>query len=143
MPKNEVAVDIFEYDDSESEIVAGLNALALTPSTSSELPSKRMSLMEQWNDYFKKGDLEDYQRLCVDLDLPGDLPSKTKCRQALKGVHVNIIQFLACDDKPHEVKFFKNRWALARWSRKKNTFFPRRKLPNGSPLRTLLKIMGN
>ncbi|KAI6761772.1 hypothetical protein HG531_002325 [Fusarium graminearum] len=81
MPKNEVAVDIFEYDDSESEIVAGLNALALTPSTSSELPSKRMSLMEQWNDYFKKGDLEDYQRLCVDLDLPGDLPSKTKCRQ--------------------------------------------------------------
>ncbi|EYB28036.1 hypothetical protein FG05_00484 [Fusarium graminearum] len=63
-----------------------------------------MSLMEQWNDYFKKGDLEDYQRLCVDLDLPGDLPSKTKCRQALKGVHVNIIQFLACDDKPHEVK---------------------------------------
>ncbi|KAG8674535.1 hypothetical protein FPOAC1_000505 [Fusarium poae] len=81
MSKHTTAVTTFEYDDSESDIVAGLDALALTPTTSSETPSKRMSLLEQWNDYFQKGNLEDFQRLCVDLGLPGDLPSKTKCRQ--------------------------------------------------------------
>ncbi|KAL6919266.1 hypothetical protein ACHAPO_004378 [Fusarium lateritium] len=141
MPKNTAAATIFEYDDSESDIVAGIKALTLTPRTLSESSIKRMSLLEQWNDYFQKGNLEDFQRLCVDLGLPGDLPSKTKCRQALKGVNVNIKQFLACDDKPHGVTLFKSRSALMRWTKKNKAFFPKRQVPNGSPLSTLLKVL--
>lgn len=35
-----------------------------------------------WELYFGEGDggLEDWRRLCRDLGLPGDLPSKTQCR---------------------------------------------------------------
>ncbi|KPA45297.1 hypothetical protein FLAG1_01792 [Fusarium langsethiae] len=140
MSNKTLVMTTFEDEDSESEIAAGLGALALTPTTLFESP-RRMSLMEQWNEYFQKGTLEDFQRLCVDLGLPGDLPSKTKCRQALGGVHVNIKQSLACENKPHEVKIFNSRNALVRWTRKNNAFFPTHELPKGSPLRRLLKIM--
>ncbi|KAJ4023412.1 hypothetical protein NW752_003874 [Fusarium irregulare] len=71
----------------------------------------------------------------------GDLPSKTKCRNALKSVNVNICQFLDCENKPNDVNFFKSRNALVRWTKKNHAFFPKRNLPQGSPLRTLLKLM--
>ncbi|RGP62383.1 hypothetical protein FLONG3_10243 [Fusarium longipes] len=118
----------------------GFGCINLTPTASSE-SSRRVSLMEKWNDYFQRGTIHDFRRLCVDLDLPGDLPSKTKCRAAIKTVHVNINQFLDCDNKPDDVRFFKSRSALIRWTKKKKAFFPRRNLPKGSPLRTLLERM--
>ncbi|KAF4967850.1 hypothetical protein FSARC_4649 [Fusarium sarcochroum] len=130
-------------EDSESEIAAGFGAMTLTPETPSEPANKHVSLLAQWNDYFQQGTLQDFQRLCADLGLPSDLPSKTKCREALKSINVNIKQFLQCESKPAGVKFFKNRKALARYTMKNSAFFPRRKLPKGSPLRTLLKEMFN
>ena len=39
-------------------------------------------LVKKWNEYFQKGELEDYQRLCGDLGLDNDLPSKTQCTKA-------------------------------------------------------------
>lgn len=41
---------------------------------------REAALVEKWRNYFKKGDLEDWRRLCGDLGLADDLPSKTKCR---------------------------------------------------------------
>ncbi|KAK2020335.1 hypothetical protein LZ32DRAFT_612643 [Colletotrichum eremochloae] len=35
----------------------------------------------KWDEYFGKRELADWQRLCRDLGLPGDLPSKTQCRK--------------------------------------------------------------
>lgn len=52
--------------------------------------TKKPSLVQKWNDYFKKGDLNDWQRLCADLGLPDDLPSKRQCR---------IVSLLFCS--PH------------------------------------------
>ncbi|KAM0244634.1 hypothetical protein ACHAP5_006098 [Fusarium lateritium] len=68
-------------EESESEIVPGFGAMNLTPSTSSNSTNKSVSLLQQWNDYFQKGTLQDFQRLCADLGLDSDLPSKTKCRE--------------------------------------------------------------
>jgi hypothetical protein len=68
-------------EESESEIVPGFGVMTLTPSTSSGSTNKCLSLLQQWNNYFQKGTLEDFQRLCVDLGLASDLPSKTKCRE--------------------------------------------------------------
>lgn len=68
-------------DESESEIVPGFGVMTLTPSTSSGPTNKRLSLLQQWNNYFQKGTLEDFQRLCADLGITSDLPSKTKCRE--------------------------------------------------------------
>lgn len=44
---------------------------------------KKQSVVEQWQNYFQKGDLADWQRLCRDLGLADDLPSKTKCREVV------------------------------------------------------------
>ncbi|KAK1984094.1 hypothetical protein LZ30DRAFT_586882 [Colletotrichum cereale] len=35
----------------------------------------------KWDEYFGKRELADWQRLCRDLGLPDDLPSKTQCRK--------------------------------------------------------------
>ncbi|KAF5262723.1 hypothetical protein FOXYS1_6540 [Fusarium oxysporum] len=130
-------------EDSDSDRVDRSGVIVLAPSNSSESSNKHVTLMDQWNDYFKKGTLQDFQRLCADLGLPSDLPSKTKCRDALKSININIKQFLQCETKPDDVELFKNRKELIVWTRKRKAFFPRRQLPKGSPLRTLLKHMFN
>ncbi|KAF5616551.1 hypothetical protein F52700_12845 [Fusarium sp. NRRL 52700] len=129
--------------DSDSDLVEGSGVIVLTPSNSSKSSSKHATLMDQWNNYFKKGTLQDFQRLCDDLGLPDDLPSKTKCRDALKSINVNIKQFLQCENKPDDVKLFKNRKELIIWTRKRGALFPRHQLPKGSPLRTMLTHMFN
>ncbi|KAM0424702.1 hypothetical protein ACHAPT_010010 [Fusarium lateritium] len=98
-------------------------------------------LATQWSAYIQKGSLHDFQRLCADLGLSGDLGSKTKCRKELKSINVNIKQFLECENKPEDVKFFKNRYVLMQYTRKTHSYFPRRKLAKGDPLRALLKDM--
>ncbi|KAJ4126699.1 hypothetical protein NW765_002486 [Fusarium oxysporum] len=113
-------------EDSDSDRVDRSGVIVLAPSNSSESSNKH-----------------DFQRLCADLGLPSDLPSKTKCRDALKSINVNIKQFLQCETKPDDVELFKNRKELIVWTRKRKAFFPRRQLPKGSPLRTLLKHMFN
>ncbi|EWG37260.1 hypothetical protein FVEG_14754 [Fusarium verticillioides 7600] len=130
-----------EYSDSD--LVDRSGVIVLTPSNSSKSSSKHVTLMDQWNNYFKKGTLQDFQRLCADLGLPNNLPSKTKCRDALKSINVNIKQFLQCENRPDDVKLFKSRKELIVWTRKRGAFFPRHQLPKGSPLRTLLKHMFN
>ena len=58
--------------------------------------------------------------------------------QALKGVWVNIHDFLAAKNKPEDVRFFKNEHALAVYTRKNRKLYPRKEISQGSPLRDLL-----
>ena len=51
------------------------------PRKNKKKSAKKKSLVARWEAYIKKGDLEDWQRLCGDLGLANDLPSKTKCRK--------------------------------------------------------------
>ncbi|OHE95806.1 hypothetical protein CORC01_08947 [Colletotrichum orchidophilum] len=100
------------------------------------------TLFERWDEYFGKRELADWQRLCGDLGLPKDLPSKTQCRQALKTVHVNIRQFLRAESRHNEVLFFKNIFQLAQYTRKNRMWMPKKGLPKGDPLLTLRRKIG-
>ncbi|PKS06648.1 hypothetical protein jhhlp_007398 [Lomentospora prolificans] len=102
---------------------------------------KKPTVQELWADYFKKGDLSDWQRLCGDLGLPDNLASKTQCRTALQTVNVNIHQFLQASQRPEGVRFFKSTFELEMYTRKHNYFYPRKNLPKGSPIRALLRCL--
>lgn len=41
-----------------------------------------------WGDYFGPGDLKDWQRLCHDLGVSGDLASKNKCKKVCRVAHL-------------------------------------------------------
>ncbi|KAF4842731.1 hypothetical protein CGCSCA4_v008451 [Colletotrichum siamense] len=96
-------------------------------------------LISDWDEYFGDGDLDDWQRLCGDLGLPTDLPSKTQCRKAIRTVHVNIRQFLDAVPKPETVIFFKNVYKLAHWSRKSKNMVPKDLITRGTPMRALMR----
>ncbi|KAK2769191.1 hypothetical protein CKAH01_00798 [Colletotrichum kahawae] len=96
-------------------------------------------LVTDWEEYFGEGELEDWQRLCHDLGLPRDLPSKTKCRKAIKTIHVNIRQFLDTTRYPGGVIFFKNVYKLAHWSRKSKKLIPKDLITRGHPMRALMR----
>ncbi|SPO00838.1 uncharacterized protein DNG_03586 [Cephalotrichum gorgonifer] len=115
--------------------------------------SKKDALVAKWQRYFEKGDLEDWQRLCSDLGLRDDLPSKTKCRAvaslppflpvlppALKSVNVNIVQFLSAESKPEDVQFFGSKKKLYQYTSAHDAFYPRNRIEQGGPLRSLLKM---
>lgn len=58
--------------------------------------------------------------------------------QALKGVWVNIHDFLAAEDKPGDVVFYASERQLSKYTLRSHKVFPRRDIPHGSPLRDLL-----
>lgn len=58
--------------------------------------------------------------------------------QALKGVWVNIHDFLDAENKPEDVRFFKSERALAAYTLKTRKIYPRRLVSRESPLRDLL-----
>ncbi|KAI8719085.1 hypothetical protein NCS52_00688900 [Fusarium sp. LHS14.1] len=129
--------------DGIAKQLAGLTISSTAPpdSESDSKPKRKAKLAAQWSTYIQKGTLEDFQRLCADLGISGDLGSKTKCRKEIKSVNVNITQFLQSKNKPEDVKFFKNRYALVQYTRRTDSFFPRRRIPKGDPVRDLLRIM--
>ncbi|RMJ10294.1 hypothetical protein CDV36_010072 [Fusarium kuroshium] len=98
-------------------------------------------LVTQWKAYIKKGSLEDFQRLCADLGLSGDLDTKAKCRKAIRGVNVNIWQFLRSKNKPDDVRFFNNRHRLIRYTKETGSYYPKDRLGKDDPVRDLLRDM--
>lgn len=42
---------------------------------------KSRPIVEEFNTYFGAGTLQDWQRLCRDVGINGDLPSITQCRK--------------------------------------------------------------
>ncbi|KZL84020.1 hypothetical protein CI238_05009 [Colletotrichum incanum] len=105
-----------------------------TPKTKEKKADDAAKFFSQWDEYSGKRELGDWQRLCRDLGLPDDLPSKTQCRKALDKVHVNIKQFLDAMNVGGEVKFFKSVRQLAQYTRKKGLWMPKKNLPKGDPL---------
>ncbi|KAK7741091.1 hypothetical protein SLS63_000644 [Diaporthe eres] len=104
-------------------------------------PGKGKAIAAKWYDYFgtNDNDLAKWKQLCSDLGKPSDtFTSKTQCRKALKGVWVNIHDFLAAENKPEDVRFFESERALAAYTRKSHKVFPRREITQGNPLRDLL-----
>ncbi|KAK1460654.1 hypothetical protein CCUS01_08759 [Colletotrichum cuscutae] len=106
--------------------------------TEKEQAKVQTNLVARWEEYFGKRELADWQRLCGDLGLEADLPTKTQCR---KTVHASIKQFLSVENRPGEVEFFKNPSQLGRYCRKNRMFMSSKELPKGDPLRSLRRKM--
>ncbi|KAF3012408.1 hypothetical protein E8E14_010517 [Neopestalotiopsis sp. 37M] len=98
-------------------------------------PPKKPKVVEEWEDYFKQGDLSDWLRLMGDLGLRRDYSSITQCR---KNVWVNIRDFLDAvkrHEKPHR---FTSQHELAQYTLNTRKIYPKKNIPKGSPLRRLL-----
>ncbi|CAJ2501751.1 Uu.00g046040.m01.CDS01 [Anthostomella pinea] len=95
-------------------------------------------VVERWNVYFKRGELEDWRRLMRDLGFEEDFPSVNQCRKALKGVWVNIHDFLNAVKNNKPVRRFKSEHELSQYTINKRKFYPNKGIPKGSPLRRLM-----
>ncbi|RSM13031.1 hypothetical protein CDV31_006014 [Fusarium ambrosium] len=102
--------------DTTGEAAKGPVGLAVTTTAPSD-PKDKVDPASQQNGDVQKGSVKDFQRLCVNLGLPGELGSKTKCRKEIKNVNVNIGQFLQSKNKPQDVKFFKDKRALVKYTK--------------------------
>ncbi|KAF3803544.1 hypothetical protein GCG54_00004715 [Colletotrichum gloeosporioides] len=129
-------------DKLNEEMTQKMSGLGIADKETDKKTQKEAFLAElisDWDEYFGDGDLDDWQRLCGDLGLPADLPSKTKCRKAIRTVDVNIRQFLDAIRKPEDVIFFKNVYKLAHWSRKSKKLVPKDLITRGTPMRALMR----
>lgn len=57
----------------------------------------------------------------------------------MKSVNVNIKQFLNAESRPADVMFFGSKNQLFQYTKQHNAFYPRKKLEQGDPLKSLLK----
>ncbi|TVY86631.1 hypothetical protein LAWI1_G006506, partial [Lachnellula willkommii] len=89
--------------------------------------------------YFGSPDnLENWQRLCHDVGVEDDLSSITKCREALKGIWINIYDFLDAVKKDEQPRRFPSQRALARYTIRTWRIYPKKKAKEGGPVRALL-----
>ncbi|KAB5580816.1 hypothetical protein GE09DRAFT_1255731 [Coniochaeta sp. 2T2.1] len=96
-------------------------------------------VVKEWNQYWGQGNLEDWQRLCQDLGIHGQLKTKDGCREAMKDIWINIHDFLQAHPK-QSVTHFPTERDLAAYTKATHKVYPRDKIEKNSPLRLL---MGN
>ncbi|KAJ5641311.1 hypothetical protein N7490_005311 [Penicillium lividum] len=84
-------------------------------------------------------DLRTWQQMCHKLDLPGDLPSITKCRKALSHVYVNIIDLLECWEEDRSPRRFNSCKELSNYTMESTKFFGRSIAKQDKVLKTLLR----
>ncbi|KAK7752464.1 hypothetical protein SLS62_005617 [Diatrype stigma] len=105
---------------------------------------KKPKIVQQWEEYFREGNLEDWQRLMRHLGFEGEFDSKKKCRKALKRkVWVNITDFLAAvraGNTPY-LERFPDEQALAEYTKRTRKVYPREMVEKGSPLKLLLALI--
>ncbi|KAK4230633.1 hypothetical protein QBC38DRAFT_451964 [Podospora fimiseda] len=100
--------------------------------------------VKSFNEYFGSGTLEDWQRLCTDLGLEGqDFRSKTKCRNAIKTINVNIWDLVdaVIHKDPKEIpQRFHSRRALIDYTLRTKRIFPLDAVKDEmGPVRALLR----
>ncbi|KAK7744964.1 hypothetical protein SLS53_003197 [Cytospora paraplurivora] len=102
----------------------------------------KQKIQETWHQYFgtDDNDLARWQQLGRDLGIPEKkLTSKTQIRKALRGIWVNIHDFLYhAKIKPQDVEFFESEGQLSDYTIRTQKIFPRKFITPGSPLRDLL-----
>ncbi|KAK4170241.1 hypothetical protein QBC43DRAFT_2438 [Cladorrhinum sp. PSN259] len=104
--------------------------------------AKQSAIVDQFNNYYGSGSLEDWQRLCFDIGLEGDFSSKTKCRNAIRTVHVNIWDLLdAVDKEPKQYpRRFPNAKKLADYTVDTGRIYPKKHAKDAlGPARALLR----
>ncbi|TVY58274.1 hypothetical protein LCER1_G004126 [Lachnellula cervina] len=107
----------------------------------------RRNIVKEFDRYFgSEDDLENWQRLCHDVGVDDDLSSITKCRkmeQALKGIWVNIYDFLDAVEKDEQPRRFPSQNALARYTIENDKIYPKKAAKEEGPVRALLAHIFN
>ncbi|KAK4105539.1 hypothetical protein N658DRAFT_503664 [Parathielavia hyrcaniae] len=100
---------------------------------------KHRSIVQEFDDYFGTGTLEDWQRLCRDVGLDGYYGSITQCRKALRTVHVNIRDLLDAVRQGQSPQRFANTAQLAAYTVNTGRFYPRWRIKEMGPVRALMR----
>ncbi|KIH87241.1 hypothetical protein SPBR_08955 [Sporothrix brasiliensis 5110] len=91
-----------------------------------------------WEEYYNEDELGHWQRLLSVLGIDGHFSSKTQCKKALRGVWVNIRDFLQAAAADKTVPRHRNRRALAYYTETTGRYFARSRIVSGSPLAALM-----
>ncbi|KAK4128744.1 hypothetical protein N657DRAFT_38508 [Parathielavia appendiculata] len=102
---------------------------------------KVRSIVQEFDDYFGTGTLEDWQRLCHDVGLEGYYGSITQCRKALRTVHVNIRDLLEAVKQGEKPRRFASAAQLVAYTVNTRKFYPLSKVKEMGPVKVLLRNM--
>ncbi|KUM64288.1 hypothetical protein ACN42_g2817 [Penicillium freii] len=83
--------------------------------------------------------LETWQQLCAKVGINGSFRSINQCKKALARVHVNIVDVLDSWDSDTTPILFKNKEALATYTKSHHKFFGRHIAKQDKVLRVLLR----
>ncbi|KAL2139996.1 hypothetical protein VTI28DRAFT_4426 [Corynascus sepedonium] len=100
---------------------------------------KSRRIVEEFNTYFGAGTLQDWQRLCRDVGINGDLPSITQCRKALKTVHINIHDLVDAVMQGRQPQRFPNVRQLVEYTISTRKFYPKNKIKEMGPVKALMR----
>ncbi|EMC93117.1 hypothetical protein BAUCODRAFT_41083, partial [Baudoinia panamericana UAMH 10762] len=85
-----------------------------------------------------EGKLAAWQKFCEDLGVSPQ-PSITKCKKALKGIHVNLVDFVAAQDGGPPFKLFLSQAALRKYIKTTpGKVFPKKKAKQSFLLKFML-----
>ncbi|KAJ5273653.1 hypothetical protein N7478_008778 [Penicillium angulare] len=134
----------FEYDDTQP-VISEFSSLSLARGWKNGSKTWKKNWKLCMSEFYDNvigahiNDPETWQQLCHKLDIEGDLGSITKCKKALAKVHVNIVDLLECWTKDHSPRIFRNKAALANYTKQNNRFFSRDLAKQDKLLRVLLR----
>ncbi|KAK1142778.1 hypothetical protein N8T08_007410 [Aspergillus melleus] len=83
--------------------------------------------------------LDEWRTLCEQLGLKGPFASIKKCKKAMKGIHINIVDFLEARQMGTTPQRFASKEALSEYTLTTRRFFNRKVVKEDKMLRELLK----
>ncbi|KAG6030202.1 hypothetical protein E4U19_000557 [Claviceps sp. Clav32 group G5] len=103
----------------------------------------RQALVDEFGAIYGENDekLDVLQQLCRKLDIDPIPQSITACKKAIKGVYVNIVDFIDCERTGEPIHKFASLAHLRRYTKKTGKFFPREQAKRSLLLRFLLQVL--
>ncbi|KAJ5974693.1 hypothetical protein N7481_011903 [Penicillium waksmanii] len=100
-------------------------------------------LASEFNIYYGSNatKLENWQALCVELDISDSIGSITQCRKALGNVHVNLVDLVDCRRNGQTARRFPSVAALQKYTKKTDKIFPRSAAKEDGFLKALLRVI--
>ncbi|KAG6116485.1 hypothetical protein E4U13_001816 [Claviceps humidiphila] len=103
----------------------------------------RQALVDEFGAIYGENDekVDVLQQLCRKLEIDPIPQSITACKKAIKGVYVNIIDFIDCERTGEPIHKFASLAHLRRYTKKTGKFFPREQAKRSLLLRFLLQVL--
>ncbi|PGG95019.1 hypothetical protein AJ79_10317 [Helicocarpus griseus UAMH5409] len=83
--------------------------------------------------------LENWQSLCHEVGIEDGIESITKCKKALRSVHVNIVDLVDARRTGKKVKTFRSEAALRNYTLRTERIFPKKAAKGDGFLKALLR----